>query len=158
MIDITKDLQATRRRLLRAGAALPWLVLVSPAAATPAAMAAAINAFTNGKTPQNGKVKLEISRLIDNGNAVPITVRVDSPMSAEDHVRTIAVFNERNPQTEVAKFSLTPRAGKADVSTRIRLATSQDLVAIAEFSDGTYWQQTVNVIVTLAACIEGEVG
>ncbi len=158
MIDTAHDRQVGRRRLLKAAAAAPLLALVSPAAATPEAMAAAISAFTHGKTPQTGKVKLEISRLIDNGNAVPITVRVDSPMSADDHVKTIAVFNERNPQTEVAKFSLTPRAGKADVSTRIRLATSQNLVAIAELSDGSFWQQTVNVIVTLAACIEGEVG
>lgn len=148
---------AVRRKLLKTGAAAPLLALVRPAAATPDALKSAIADFTGGVTPQAGKVTLTVSRLIDNGNSVPVTVRVDSPMNAGDHVTSIAIFNERNPLPDVARFSLTPRSGKADVSTRIRLATSQNLVAVAGMSDGSYWQQTVNVIVTLAACIEGEV-
>jgi sulfur-oxidizing protein SoxY len=101
-------------------------------------------------------VKLEIAQLVDNGNTVPITVSVDHPMTASDHVSSIAVFNQRNPQREVATFTLGPRAGKAQVATRIRLATSQQLVAVARLSDGSYWSQSADVIVTLAACIEGE--
>ena len=94
--------------------------------------------------------------MVDNGNVVPMTVSVDSPMTAANHVTAIAVFNEKNPQREVVKFTLGPRCGKANVSTRIRLATTQKLVAVAQMSDGTFWSHTVDVIVTLAACIEGE--
>ena len=85
---------------------------------------------------------------------MPITVTVESPMTAADHVKAIAVFNERNPQRDVARFILGPRAGRAVVSTRIRLATSQSLVAVAQLSDGSFWSHTVEVIVTIAACIE----
>jgi sulfur-oxidizing protein SoxY len=77
-------------------------------------------------------------------------------MTAANHVRAIAVFNEKNPQRDVAKFTLGPRCGKAQVSTRIRLATTQQLVAVAQMSDGSFWSHTVDVIVTLAACIEGD--
>jgi sulfur-oxidizing protein SoxY len=105
---------------------------------------------------QTGKVKLQIAQLVDNGNTVPLTVSVDHPMTDADHVSTVAVFNQRNPQREVAIFTLGARAGKAQVSTRIRLATSQRLVAVAKLSDGSYWSQSADVIVTLAACIEGE--
>lgn len=142
-----------RRDLLAAGAGMAMLALVRPASATPAEMAAAINAFTGGARPQAGKVKFDIAQLIDNGNAVPVTVSVDG---AVENVRAIAIFTERNPQTEVAVFTLSPRSGKAEVSTRIRLATSQRLMAVARMSDGSYWSHGVDVIVALAACIEGE--
>ncbi|NGZ83070.1 SoxY-related AACIE arm protein [Duganella aceris] len=142
-----------RRDLLAAGAGLAMLALVRPASATPEEMAAAIKAFTDGATPQEGKVRFEIAQLIDNGNAVPVTVAVDG---AAGHVAAIAIFNEKNPHTDVAVFTLGPRAGKAEVSTRIRLATSQRLIAIARMDDGGYWSKSVDVIVTLAACIEGE--
>jgi sulfur-oxidizing protein SoxY len=79
---------------------------------------------------------------------------VDSPMTAADHVQEIVVFNERNPQRDVARFTLTPASGRAQVDTRIRLATSQQLVALARMSDGSQWVRYVDVIVTLAACIE----
>lgn len=142
-----------RRDALKAGASLAMLALVRPAAATPAEMAAAIHAFTGGATPQPGKVHFDIAQLIDNGNAVPVTIAVDGP--AED-VGAIAIFTERNPQTEVAVFTLSPRSGKAQVSTRIRLATSQHLIAVARMKDGSYWSHDVEVIVALAACVEGE--
>jgi sulfur-oxidizing protein SoxY len=143
----------TRRKVL---AGLGALVLARPAAATPEEMAAAIKAFTGGAAPAQGKVTLEVARLVDNGNTVPITVSVASPMTASDHVAAIAVFNERNPETGVAVFTLGPRAGKAEVSTRIRMATSQKLVAVARMSDGSCWMHSVDVVVALAACIEGE--
>jgi sulfur-oxidizing protein SoxY len=105
---------------------------------------------------REGKVVLDIAELIDNGNAVPVRISVASPMTAADHVAAIALFNERNPQREVITVRLGPRAGRAEVATRIRLATSQKLVAVARLSDGSCWARTVEVIVTLAACIESE--
>ncbi len=149
-------LPLNRRHILAGAAGMGLSVVLRPAAAQADELAAAITAYTQGAQVRPGKVKLDVAELVDNGNVVPITVTAESPMTAVDHVKTIAVFNQKNPQREVAKFTLGPRAGKASVTTRIRLATSQQLVAIAQMSDGSYWSHTVNVIVTLAACIEGE--
>ena len=143
---------ATRRGLL-AGAVAVALV-PRPAAATPEAMAAAIRALTGGAALREGRVTLEIPSLVENGNAVPLVVNVESPMSAADHVKAIAVFNERNPQREVINVALGPRAGRARIGTRVRLATSQRLVAIAQMNDGSFWSGGVDVIVTLAGCVE----
>ena len=144
-----------RRAVLAGGAALVSLAAVRPAWATPGEMAAAVRAFTGGAPVRDGRVKLEIPPLVENGNAAPVAVAVDSPMTAADHVRAIALFNERNPQPHVAVFHLGPRAGRAEVATRMRLATSQRITAIAAFSDGSFWSGTADVLVTLAACIEG---
>lgn len=151
-----KNRMKTRRQLLATGAGLVAAVLVRPAAATPEELAAAIRAYTGGAPVRAGRVKLDIAPLVDNGNAVPVTLSVDSPMTTGDHVKVLALFNERNPQRDVARFTLGPRAGRAQVATRIRLATTQKLVALAHLSDGTWWSHTVEVIVTLAACLEGE--
>ena len=148
----------SRRQLLATGAGLGASVLVRPALATPDDMAAAIRAWTGGATLRAGRVTLDIATLVDNGNTVPVSVRVDSPMTEADHVAAIALFNERNPQPDVARFQLGPRAGRAEVATRIRLATTQKLVAVARMDDGSYWSHSVEVIVTLAACLEGEEG
>jgi len=148
---------SSRRLLLQAGAAAFAQVLVRPATAQGSEeMAALVARFANGQAIRPGRVKLEIAPLVDNGNVVPMRVTVDSPMSATDHVTEIAVFNEKNPQHDVARFSLGPRAGKAEVATRIRLATTQKLVALARMNDGSVWSDSVDVIVVLAACIEGE--
>jgi len=152
--------QTRRRDWVMAG--LGSVVAFAPVlAATPVALPtmapdlrAAIDAFTAGAVVREGKVDIDIAPLVENGNAVPITVSVDSPMSATDHVVAIALFNERNPQRDIARFTLGPRAGRARVSTRIRLATSQQLVAVARLSDGSYWSRSAEVVVTLAACIE----
>jgi sulfur-oxidizing protein SoxY len=117
-------------------------------------LAGAVSAYTGGASLRTGKVKLDIAELIDNGNVVPVTVTVASAMTAADHVKAIAIFNEKNPQRDVAKFTLGPRYGKPSVGTRIRLATSQKLVAVAQMSDGSFWSDSKDVIVTLAACIE----
>jgi sulfur-oxidizing protein SoxY len=135
--------------LLAAGA-----VLVQPAHATSSEMEAAIRGYADGRPVTRGKVKLEVPTLVENGNAVPVTVTVDSPMTPAAHVTGIAIFNDRNPQRDVVRFTLTPRSGRAQVSTRIRLATSQQLVAVARLSDGSYWSDAVDVLVTLAACLE----
>jgi len=143
-----------RRTLLSAGAAVGTLLLVRPARAQAGDLASAIKAATSGAPVQRGRVKLDIAPLVENGNTVPITVHVTSPMTAADHVLAITVLNEKNPQRDVITCRLGPRAGRADISARIRLATSQQLVAIAQMSDGSFWSDTVDVIVTLAACIE----
>ena len=148
---------STRRRLLATGLGLGAWVLVRPAAAAPEELKATLQAYTGGAALKSGRVLLDIAAIVDNGNTVPITVTVDSPMSATDHVTAIAVFNERNPQREVVKFALSPRSGRsgrASVSTRIRLATTQQLVAVARMSDGSYWSHSVDVIVAIAACLE----
>jgi len=147
-------LQPQRRKLLAASAAGALCFCVDSLGAVPDDLQAAISAFTAGLVPRAGRVKLDIAPIVDNGNTVPITVSVDSPMTAANHVTAIAVFNERNPQREVFKCQLSPLNGRAVVSTRIRLATTQKLVAVARMSDGSWWSHTVDVIVAIAACIE----
>ena len=130
------------------------IVTVRPAEATPATLAAAIRNVVGEAPVHPGKVKLDIPPLVENGNTVPMTVSVASPMTAEDHVRSIHVFNEKNPQPNIGNFVLGPRAGRAQVSTRIRLADSQKITAIALLADGSFWSASVDVVVTLAACTE----
>jgi sulfur-oxidizing protein SoxY len=151
----SQDTSPTRRLVLMAAAGLGIAPFAPPAAATPAAMDEAIGALVGAAPVKRGKVKLELPPIVENGNAVPLTVTVDSPMSETDHVTSIHIFNEKNPQPYVAAFALGPRAGKAAVSTRIRLADSQQVVAIARLNDGSFWSDSADVIVTLAACAEG---
>jgi sulfur-oxidizing protein SoxY len=144
-----------RRRAVFGG--LAAIALVRPAGATPAAMEAAMRDFLAGiaAPPRPGRVTLDVPPLVENGNALPLLVTVESPMTAADHVRAIAVFNEKNPLPQVIVAHLGPRSGAARIATRIRLATSQSLVAVALMSDGTAWSDSAQVIVTLAACVEG---
>jgi sulfur-oxidizing protein SoxY len=114
----------------------------------------AVRKFTQGREVYTGLVKLDVPPLVENGNAVGVTVDVDHPMLPDNYVKRIALFNEKNPQVDMVVFHLTPRSGSAKVSTRVRLATSQNVIAIAELTDGSFWQARENVIVTLAACIE----
>src|SRR6185503_9770876 len=141
-----------RREFLTVG--LGALVFVKPADATPAAMQEAIRKVVGGARVTPGRVKLELPPLVENGNTVPLTVSVESAMTAADHVRAIHVFNEKNPQPDVVSFRFGPRAGRATVATRIRLADTQTVVAIAELSDGSFWSARTSVVVTLAACLE----
>jgi sulfur-oxidizing protein SoxY len=146
---------STRRIVLSAAVgSFGALLLPATARATPEDLQAALQAFTAGRTPRTGRVTLDIAPLIDNGNVVPVAIHVDSPMTAADHVQRIGLFTERNPLPEVAVFHLGPRSGVARVATRMRLATTQTLTALAVLNDGSVWQQQVDVIVTLAACIE----
>jgi sulfur-oxidizing protein SoxY len=114
----------------------------------------AVQEFAGSADIRSGRVHLDIPPLVENGNAVSVTVTVESPMTASDHVRRIALFNEKNPQSGVAVFHLGLRSGQAKVSTRIRLAASQTVKAVAELSDGSFWSGEAKVIVTLAACVE----
>lgn len=144
-----------RRAVLRSAAALPCLVLQwHPVRAQDDALEAAVRRFANGAPVRNGRVSLDIAALVDNGNTVPVVLTADSPMTASDHVTELALFTQRNPLPEVAVFHLGPRNGRAQVATRIRLATSQDVAVLARMNDGSLWQQRVAVLVTLAACIE----
>ena len=145
---------SSRRDFLRAAAGLTVLLAVRPAEATPATMQDAIRAVVGTAPVTKGRVKLELPPLSENGNTVPLTVSVESPMTAADHVKAIHVFTEKNPQPEVVSFRLGPRAGRARVSTRIRLADTQTVIAIGELSDGSFWSAETAVVVTLAACLE----
>ena len=140
-----------RRVFIAAGAA----VLVSPRLhASAEEMQQAIRKLTGGRTLNPGKVTLELPPLSENGHVVPMRVAVASPMTEADHVRAIHVFTEKNPQPNVASFRLGPRAGRALINTRVRLADTQTVTAIAEMSDGSLWTASAHVIVTLAACLE----
>jgi sulfur-oxidizing protein SoxY len=138
--------------LMAAGVGL--VPFVTEAGATEATMTEAISALVGEGVLQQGKVRLELPPIVENGNTVSLTVSVESPMTQSDHVESIHIFNQKNPQPYVAAFNLGPRAGKPSVSTRIRLADSQRVVAIARLNDGSYWSDSVDVIVTLAACTE----
>lgn len=144
----------TRREWLAAAGAAALSLHLRPARADSAELAAAIHEFAGGAPVREGRVNLDIAPLVENGNTVPVTVEVTSPMTPSDHVAAIALFSERNPLRDVARFGLGRRSGLARVSTRIRLATSQNLVAVARLSDGSYWSHRVEVVVTLAACVE----
>ena len=151
--------ESTRRKFLGlAGSAAVLgavpIVTLRPAEATPAMLTSAIRNVVGEAVVRTGRVKLEVPPLVENGNTVPMTVSVQNPMTSEDHVKSIHVFNEKNPQPNIGNFYLGPQAGRAQISTRIRLADSQKIVAIARLSDGSFWSATVDVVVTLAACTE----
>lgn len=154
MSNTIRQAAVTRRELLLAGAAGAFAIAMPVRALERPTLAAAIRSFTGDVPVAEGRVKFEIAPLVENGNAVPIKIEVDSPMKAEAHVRRIAIITEKNPQPDVVVFHLGPRAGRAQVATRIRLATSQVVVALAEMSDGAFAISRANVVVTIAACIE----
>ncbi len=159
MIHDDELLHATRRRFLLQAATIAGSVgfglSVKSAQATPESMRAAIRKVVGEAPVQKGRVKIDLPPLIENGNAVSLTVSSESPMTADNHVKAFYVFTERNPQPNVMGVHLGPRAGRASVSTRIRLADTQKVVAIAQMSDGSFWSDEVEVVVTLAACLEG---
>lgn len=149
----------SRRDVLKAAGALIGSGVLAPlalrpAAATPATMEEAVRSFVGEAMINKGKVKLDIPPIVENGNSVPCTVSVDSAMTATDYVKAIHIFNAKNPLPDVISVTLGPRSGRAEFSTRIRLANSQTVTAIAELSNGTFWSGEADVIVTLAACIE----
>ena len=148
-----------RRGVLAGAAGTVLAIAVRPAAAATLPRTetteSAIRRFAGDNPIRPGRVTLDLPPLVENGNTVPLTISVESAMTPEDHVRRIGVFNERNPQPNVVTVHLRPGAGRAQVSTRIRLADTQRITAIAEMSDGTYWSASADAIVTLAACLEG---
>jgi sulfur-oxidizing protein SoxY len=142
----------SRRDALRALAVGACALIVKPALATPEEMAAAIR-DTFGSRPINpGKVTLELPKLAENGAVVPVTVIVDSPMTEQDYVRSIHLFAEKNPLPRIVEIRLGPHNGRARVASRIRIADSQQITAVAMLSDDTLWSAAVYVEVTVAGC------
>ena len=119
-----------------------------------AAFQAALRGIVGDAKVQRGRVKLQLPPLIDNGNSVPLSVTVESPMTEADHVRAIHVLTEKNPLPDVVSVHLSPRAGRATLATRVRLADTQTVTAIAQMSDGSFWSDSAEVVVTLSACLE----
>lgn len=119
-----------------------------------AAFQEALHKVTGGAPVTRGRVKLDLPPLIDNGNSVPLSVTVQSPMTPDDYVKAIHVLTEKNPQPYVISAFLGPRAGRATITTRARIADTQTVTAIAQLSDGSFWSDSAAVVVTLSACLE----
>ena len=151
---------SSRRRFLAAAsglavsAALPLPATAQPTRTKPNDMPAVIGRLVGTASINKGKVKLGVPPLVENGHLVPVSVSVESPMTETDHVKAIHVFTDKNPLPEVISFYLGPRAGRANIATRARLADTETVVAIAQMSDGSFWSDSVHVIVTTAACLE----
>ena len=144
-----------RRRFMTGAAGLLALPLLSrPAAAQLSVLDPNVLAFARGAEVRRGRVRLTLPSLADNGNSVPLRVVVDSPMSEADHVKAIALISSRNPEPNIARFTLGPRAGRADISTRVRLAGSQRVMAVAECSDGSFWMDSSEIVLTISACVD----
>ena len=154
--------QHQRRRLITAGvglaavAAMPLPVCVhAQMIRTPLNnMPEAIKRLTGAAIINTGRVKLDVPPLVENGHLVPLTVNVESPMTEANYVKAIHVYTERNPLPEMAVFRFTPLSGRAFAATRVRMADTQNVIAIAQMSDGSFWSDSVHLIVTLAACLE----
>ncbi len=128
------------------------LLLVRPAGATPEELVTVLAELFGDKPMSAGKVQLELPKLAENGAVVPVTVSVDSPMTQQDHIRRIYLFAEKNPQPRILDVELGPHNGRARIASRIRIADSQQILAIAESSDGSLWKQGVHVEITVAGC------
>jgi len=144
----------TRREFVVLACATASGAAPGAAFATPAAVDEAVRALTGGAQVRRGRVKLDAPALIENGNSVVLGVTVDSPMTPEDHVKAIHVFAPMNPLPNMVSVHLGPRSGRAQFATRTRVADTQTLVALAQMSDGSFWSDQVNVVVTIAACLE----
>jgi sulfur-oxidizing protein SoxY len=154
MSDKESFVQPTRRHVLAAGGGFLALALAPAASASPQELEKAILAFTGGVKPKEGRVTVDIPVLLESGASVPTKVSVESAMRGNDFVEALAVFNEKNPQPNVAVFHFSPRSGKALAQTRIRLGDSQKIVAVAKMRDGSFHMGAIEVIVTLPACAE----
>ena len=131
-----------------------WPMVRAHAQAPADSVDAMVLKVTGGAAVQPGRVKLELPPFADNGNSVSLKVSVDSAMTANDYVKSIHLYAARNPRPNVANFYLGPRAGRAQISTRVRLGGSQRVLALAALSDGSFWSATADVVVTLSACYD----
>ncbi|HUL92678.1 MAG TPA: thiosulfate oxidation carrier protein SoxY [Burkholderiales bacterium] len=138
-----------RRRFLAGLVALPGAALAQVDPLDPL-----VWVVTNGAPVKKGKVTVTLPQLADNGNSVPIKITVDSPMTEADHVKSIHLYSEKNPVRNMANFYLGPRAGRAEIDSRVRLAGSQKVTAVAKLSDGSFWYDTAAIVVTLSACLD----
>ena len=154
-----KRIHAHRRRWLKQAQGVGLLALafcINPLAAFAKKEDAdeAIKKIVGGASIQEGKVTLTIPPLVENGNLVVLKVSVESPMTANDYVKSIHVIAEGNPLPNIFTVYLSPRSGTANVTTRVRLADSQRVWAIAQMSNGSFWQGSAETLVTLSACTE----
>ncbi|OAN49812.1 thiosulfate oxidation carrier protein SoxY [Paramagnetospirillum marisnigri] len=133
------------------GAACAGL-LPGVAQATPAEAEDMIKSLIGTAKASEGKIQLKLPQIADNGATVPLRVVVDSPMTEADHVKTIHIIAEGNPLPGVASFHFTPKSGKADVQTRIRLGKTQNVHAVAVMSNGSVWRTKEEVKVTVGGC------
>jgi sulfur-oxidizing protein SoxY len=146
----------TRRQVLAAAAAAgSSAFLPSRGHATPALRDETLASLTGGANITHARVTLIIPGVAENGLSVFTTIHVDSPMTATDYVRKIHILSAQNPVAHLASFELGPRAGVAEVSTNIRLAASQEVTALVEMNDGSFWRDSQQVVVAIAACIDG---
>ncbi len=125
---------------------------VAAQAIQPGAHLDLLNKLVGGKPATPGKVKLRLPEIAENGNTVPLTVSVDNPMTAQNYVKAIHIVTDNNPRPEVLTVRLSPLSGKAEVSTRIRLASTMNVISYAELSDGTVWSARSEVKVTIGGC------
>ena len=145
-----------RRRILTiaigAAAAVASSAAPGPAFAAKNDVDDLIRKFTGGKTAAEGRVRLDLPEIAENGNAVPVTVSVESPMTEQSYVSDVLVVAEGNPRGGVATFHFSPASGVAEVNTRIRLAETQNVIAIAKMNDGTVFKTSKQVKVTIGGC------
>jgi sulfur-oxidizing protein SoxY len=146
------SLHVSRRQALAigAGALLAGAVDVAPALAKNDADEL-IKKFSGGKEPVKGKVKLDLPEIAENGNTVPMTVSVESPMSAQSHVTDLMIVADGNPRAGVVTFRFSPDS-VAEANTRIRLAETQNIIAVAKMNDGSVFMDTKQVKVTIGGC------
>jgi sulfur-oxidizing protein SoxY len=144
----------TRRETLALAAIASLAALLAPrmAVADEAAVAAEIKKLYGDKKFDDGKVKLDVPEIAENGLVVPVNVDVESPMTEQDYVKTVHVFADGNPAPGVVSYHFTPACGKASASTRMRLAQTQNIICIAEMSDGKLYTTKANVKVTIGGC------
>ena len=135
-----------------------WLRPSSAVAAVPDRLVPLVREVAGDEGAKVGKVKLLLPPLAESGNSVPLKIRVESQMTTDNYVKSIHVFSERNPRPVIARFYLTPLSGKAEINTRIRLAGTQQVVAVAVMNDGSAWLGSADVVVTAAACIDEKTG
>jgi sulfur-oxidizing protein SoxY len=148
------QIQASKRQFLRTAGIAAVAAVIAPrlAFATAADVAAEIKKLYGDKKLESGRIKLDVPQIAENGLVVPINVEVESPMTANDYVKSVHVFAEKNPLPGVVSYKFTPEAGKAAASTRMRLAETQDIVVVAEMSSGQLFSTRSEVKVTIGGC------
>jgi sulfur-oxidizing protein SoxY len=146
----------SRRAVLGQLGAAGLLLALWPAdlGATPDAVQQAIRQRIGTREPQPGGMTLTLPKIAETGNSVPLTIAVDSPMTPTNHVLRIHVFVPSNPEAVASTYHLGTRAGRAQISTQIRLARSQTVLALAEMSDGSVRSDAASIVVTLGACVD----
>ncbi len=146
--------QASKRQFLRTAGIAAVAAIIAPrlASASPADVAAEIKKLYGDKKMESGRIKLDVPQIAENGLVVPINVEVESPMTSADFVKSVHVYAEKNPLPGVVTYKFTPEAGKAAASTRMRLAETQDIVVVAEMSNGQIFSTRAEVKVTIGGC------